>query len=121
MVDAGVEEHVFQQVFAQQRLLQLLRKSPVATPMIRRRAAAMRNDEAHAGKVLEQIALNELHHRGRVGVDVVGAGCMEAGIAARRDVHHRRDVVLDHLFVDRIPVSVGQWRDSSTIRQKGQD
>ena len=40
----------------------------------------------------------------------MGAGSVETGVAAGRDVHHRRDVPFHHLLVDRIPVSVGQRR-----------
>src|SRR5579863_2155156 len=36
---------------------------------------------------------------------------MEAGIAARGDVDHRRDVEIDHLLVDRVPMTIRQrWR-----------
>ena len=52
----------------------------------------------------------QLHERRGVGVDVVRAGGVEARVAARADVDHRRDVVLDHLLVDRVPVPVGQRR-----------
>ncbi len=38
----------------------------------------------------------------------MGAGRVETGIAARRDMHHRGDVPLDHLLIDRIPVPVGE-------------
>ena len=95
---------------AQQRLLHLLREAAVATPVIGRGAAAMRDDEAQGRKILEEIALDQLHDRGRVGVDVMRAGRMEAGIAAGRDVYHGRNVVFHHLLVDRIPVPVGQRR-----------
>ena len=40
----------------------------------------------------------------------MGAGGVEAGIAAGRDMDHRRDVPLDHFLVDRIPPAVGQRR-----------
>ena len=40
----------------------------------------------------------------------MGAGGVESGIAAGRDMHHRRNVPLDHLFIDRIPPAVGQRR-----------
>ena len=62
------------------------------------------------GKVLEQIGGQELHERRRVGVDVVRAGRVEVRIARRADVDHRRHVELDHLFVERIPLPVGQRR-----------
>ena len=94
----------------QQRLLQLLRQATVAAPVVRRRAAAVRDDELQGREVLEQVALDQLHERGGVGVDVVRAGGVEARVAAGADVDHRRDAVLDHLFVDRVPVLVGQRR-----------
>jgi hypothetical protein len=110
VVDAGVEEDVVEQVVAQQGLLQLLRQPPVAAPVVGCGAAAVRDDELQRREVLEQVALDELHHGGGVGVDVVGAGGVEAGVATRADVDHRRDAVLDHLLVDRVPVAVGQRR-----------
>ena len=64
------------------------------------------------GEVREEVALDELHERRRVGVDVVRAGGVEVRVADCRDVDHRRHVELDHLFVDRIPVAVGQRRAS---------
>src|SRR5208337_956055 len=77
VVDAGVEEDVVQEVVLEQRLFQLLRKAAVAPPVIGGGAAAVRNDEAQRRKILEQVALDELHHRSRVGVDVMGAGGVE--------------------------------------------
>ena len=78
--------------------------------MIRHGAAAVRNDEAQRREVLEQIALDQLHERGRVGVDVMRAGGVETGVAAGGDVDHGGNVVLHHLLVDRIPVAVRQRR-----------
>ena len=116
VVDAGVEEDVAEQVVREQRLLQLLREAPVAAPVVGRGAAAVRDDEAQGREVLEQVALNELHERRGVGVDVVGAGRVEARVAARAHVDHRRDVVFDHPLVDRVPVPVGQAAATSSGR-----
>jgi hypothetical protein len=110
VIDAGVEEDVVQQVVFQQRLLQLLRQAAITAPVVRRRAAAVRDDELQRREVLEEVTLDQLHERRRVGVDVVRAGRVEARVAARADVDHRRDVVLGHLLVDRVPVAVGQRR-----------
>ena len=78
--------------------------------MIRHRPAAVRNDEAQRRKILEQIGGQKLHERRGVGVDVVRAGRVEAGVAGRADVHHGGHVELDHLFVQGIPAPVGQGR-----------
>src|SRR5256885_4940825 len=53
------------------------------------------NDEAQRGKIPEQIALDELHERRGVGVDVMRAGGVEIRIARGGDVDHRRDIQLD--------------------------
>ena len=110
VVDAGVEEDVVQQVLRQQRLLQLLRQAAEAAPVVGHRAAAVRDEEAQRREVLEQVRGQALHEGRGVGVQVVRAGGVEAGVAARAHVDHRRDVVLDHLLVDRVPVAVGQRR-----------
>ncbi len=62
------------------------------------------------GKVLEEVRQQELHEGRRVGVDVVRAGGVEARVARRADVHHRRHVELDDLLVQRIPPAVGERR-----------
>ena len=62
------------------------------------------------GKSLNRSRGQELHERGGVGIDVVRAGGVEIRIAGGADVHHRRHVQLDHLFVQRIPVPVGERR-----------
>lgn len=40
--------------------------------MIGRGAAAMRNNELQLRELLQQIALDQLHHRRRVSIDVMG-------------------------------------------------
>ena len=68
----------------------------------------MRDDEAQRREVPEQVALQELHEGGGVGVDVVGAGRVEVAVAGAGDVDHRRHVQLDHLLEERIPGPVGE-------------
>ena len=101
---------LLQQVLLQQRLLHLLRQPAKTAPVIRHRAAAMRDQELQCRKVLEQIRGQALHECRRVGIEVMRAGGVEAGIAACRDVDHGRDVELHHLLVDRIPLPVRQRR-----------
>jgi hypothetical protein len=62
------------------------------------------------GKSLNRSRGQALHEGRGVGVEVVRAGGVEAGVAAGADVHHGRDVVLDHLLVDGVPVAVAQRR-----------
>jgi hypothetical protein len=47
----------------------------------RHRAAAVRDDEFECRKLLEQVALDQLHEGGGVGIDVMGAGVMKIRIA----------------------------------------
>ena len=109
VVHAGVKEQVVQQMVFEQGLFQLLRQAPVAAPVVGCGAAAVRDDEFERGEILEKVALNELHDGCGVGIDVVRTRGVEAGVAAGGDVDHRGDVVLNHLFVDGVPVAVGQW------------
>jgi len=67
-------------VLAQQRLLHLLGEAAVAPPVEGYRAAAVGNHEPERGEILEEVALDELHERGGVGVDVVRPGVMELGL-----------------------------------------
>ena len=80
----------------------------VSAPVVGNGPAAVRNDEAQRGKIPEQIALDELHERRGVGVDVMRAGGVEIRIARGGDVDHRRDIQLDHLLVEGVPVPVGE-------------
>ena len=82
VVDAGVEEDVAHHVLAQGRPLQHVGQPAVAAPVVRHGAAAVRDHEAQVGKSREQVALEELHERRRVGVDVVRAGGVEVRVAA---------------------------------------
>ena len=110
MVDAGVEEDVVQQMVFQQRLLELLRQAAKTTPVIRHGTAAVRDQEAQRREVLEQIAGQALHEGRGVGVQIVRARGVKAGVATGADMDHGRDVVLHHLLVDRVPVAVAQGR-----------
>jgi hypothetical protein len=108
MIDAGVEEDVLQHVLAQRRLLHHLGEATVAAPMERHCSSAMRDDQLQRGEILEQISLQQLHERGGVRVEVVRAGVVEAGVARRGYVDHRRHFQLAELLVERIPVPVRQ-------------
>ena len=110
MIHARIEEHVVPHEIVERRTFHVLREAAVPAPVVRHCPAAVRDDEPQRRKVLEQIGGEELHERRRVGVDVVRAGRMEARVARRADVHHGRHVELDHLFVKRIPVPIGQRR-----------
>ena len=72
----------------------------------------MRNDDAQVREIAKQVALQKLHEGGGVGIDVVGAGGVETGVARPGNVDHRRHVELDQLFKERIPGAVGQRRCS---------
>lgn len=106
MVYARVEVHVAQQVLQQRGLAQILCESSIAAPMIRDRSPAVRNDEAQSWEIPEQIALDELHERSGIAVDVVGSGSMKIRIAGARNVDHRGYVELAQLLVQRIPVPI---------------
>ena len=71
VVDAGVEEDVAQDVFFQRWLLHRHRQPPEAAPVVGHGAAAVRNDQPQGGEVGEQVALDQLHEGGGVGVEVV--------------------------------------------------
>src|ERR1035437_7937752 len=110
VINAGVEEDIVQQVILQQRLFQLLRQTAEASPVIGHRAAAMRNQEFQPREVLEQVRGQALHEGRGVGVQVMRAGGVKAGVAAGGNVDHGGDVELHHLLVDRVPLSVRQRR-----------
>ena len=97
-------------MLGEERLLQFLCEAAETAPVIGHRAASVRNDEAQRREILEQIAGQALHESGRVGIEVMRAGRVERRVAAGRHVDHRRDVVLDHLLVDRIPEPIGERR-----------
>ena len=83
VVDAGVEEHVAQQVLLELRLAERHREPAEATPVVGHRAAAVRDDELQVGEVAEQIALEQLHEGRGVGVQVVVAGGVERRACTR--------------------------------------
>src|SRR6202007_2361765 len=94
VIHAGVEEDIPKQMIREWRLLELLRESSKAGPMVRHRAAAMRNHEAQLRKVVEEIRGQALHERGRVGVEIMRPRRVEARIAARAHMNNRRAAVL---------------------------
>ena len=55
VIDAGVEEHVVQQMLGERRQLHVLRDAAEPPPVIRHRAAAVRDDELQRREVLEQV------------------------------------------------------------------
>src|ERR1039458_7945446 len=110
MIDAGVEINILQQMLVERRLLHLLRQTAVAAPVERYRAAAMRDYEFQAREILEQVALDKLHERGGVGVDIMRSGMMEIRIAGRRYMNHRRHFEFAQFLVDWVPMPVGQRR-----------
>ena len=57
VIDAGVEEHVLHHVLVERRPLQHVGQAAIAAPVIRHRAAAVRDDEAQRREIPEQIAL----------------------------------------------------------------
>ena len=110
MIDAGVEPHVVLHHLVERRPLVVERQAAIAAPVERHRAAAMGDDQLQGGEILEQVAHDELHERGGIGVDVVRTGAVESGIARRAHVHHRGHVELHHLLVELVPPAVGERR-----------
>ena len=108
VVHAGVKEHVVQQVLVSSGFFISCARPGSGPSGKRHRAAAVRDQELERGEVLEQIALDELHEGRGVGIEVVRAGGVEARVAAGAHVDHGGHVVLHHLFVDGVPVLVGQ-------------
>jgi hypothetical protein len=103
---------IVQQVFPEQRLLQRLRQAAETPPVIGHRAAAMRDQEFQRREVLEKVRGQALHESRGVGVQVMRARGVKAGVAAGRNVDHGGDVELHHLLVNRVPVPVRQRRRS---------
>ena len=114
MIDTRIEVNVVADHFIQRRALGVLGKTSIAPPVIRNGTAAMRDDEPERWEIFEEIGCDELHERRRIRVDVIGAGCMETGIACGADMNHRRHIEIDHFFVERIPIFVGQRRRVET-------
>ena len=111
VVDARVEPDVAHDQLVELGATQVEVHAAVAAPVVRDRATAVGNDESQGRKVFEELRLlDELHERRRVGIQVVRAGLVERGITGGADVDHCWHVQLDHLFVQRVPVAVGQWR-----------
>src|SRR5882757_7855159 len=106
MVHAGVEEDVVEESLSRRRLLQLLGEAAKSAPMVGHRAAAVRNNEAQLRKAAEDVTRQALHEGSGIGIQVMCAGGVKAGIAAGADMHHGWDVVLDHPLIDRKPVRI---------------
>ena len=94
----------------QQRLFHLLRQAAKAPPVVRHCTAAVRNQKPERREILEQIARQALHECCRVGIQIMRASGVKAGVAGGRHMNHGRYVVLDHLFVNRVPVLVAKRR-----------
>src|SRR3569833_1390472 len=110
VIHARVHEHVLQQQLLERWPLQILRQAAIAAPMKRYGAATVWDDEAQGREVLEQVGGQKLHERSRISVDVVSAGGMEVRVAGGAHVHHCGHVELNHLFVQRVPVPIGERR-----------
>ena len=110
VVDTGVEVDVVQQVVRQQGFLELLRQAAETAPVVGHGAAAVRYQKTQGGELLEQVAGQALHESRGVGVEVVRAGSVKTRVATGGHMDHGRDVVLDHLLVQRVPVFVAQGR-----------
>ena len=108
MIDTSIEKNVSADKFPQRRPIQVLGKTAITSPVVRDGAAAMRDNKSQSRKILEQIGREELHKGCRVGVNVMRTGCMEVRIARRADMNHRRHIQLHHLFIERVPVAVGE-------------
>src|SRR6516165_6645509 len=92
------------------RALHVLRKPPVAPPMIGHSTTTMRDDEFQGRKITKQVRRKKLHKCTGIGIDIVGSGGMKERIARGADVNHRRNVKVDHLLIEGIPPAIGQRR-----------
>jgi aminopeptidase N len=110
VVDAGVEEDVVHQMGLDRRALLPGRDPAEAPPVVRHGAAAVRDDQPQRREPAEQVAHQQLHEGGGVGVEVVRAEGVHGRVARGGDVDHGRHVELGHRLVQREPVGVGQRR-----------
>ena len=97
-------------MFFQLGFVEHVRQAAETAPVVGRRAAAVRNQELERGEILEQVAFQQLHEGGGVGVEVMRPGGVKGRIATGADVDHGRNVVFHHLLVDGVPEFVGQRR-----------
>ncbi len=81
VIDASVEEDVAQQMVEQGLLPDRQTESAKAAPVEWDRATTMRNHELERRKVLEEIALYQLHERRRIGIEVVRPRVVKGRIA----------------------------------------
>src|SRR5207249_8606493 len=70
----GVQTCALPILFGERWLLHFLRQAAITAPVEGYRAAAVRDHEFERREILEEIALNQLHERGRVAIDVMRAG-----------------------------------------------
>src|ERR1700757_1551555 len=92
--------------------MHVLRQAPGPFPVIGDGAAPVRYDEFQGRKITKQVRRKKLHKRGGIAVDIVGSSGVEARIARRTDMNHRRHIKVDHLLIERIPPAIGQRRIS---------
>ena len=67
-------------MLVERRAAEPVGEAAIPTPVVGHRAAAVRDHEAERREPREQVALDELHEHGRVGVEVVRAGAWKFGL-----------------------------------------
>ena len=111
MVNTSIEIHIVHHRFRKRGQLQHVRQSPETTPVIRNRAAAVRDDELQIGEIREDVRLHQLHECSRIGAQIVRTRRLEIRrVACPADMNHAGDLELAHLFVKRIPISITEGR-----------
>ena len=86
LIHAGIEQDVAQQMLAERGRLHGLCQSAEASPMIRDRAAAIRDDELRGWEVVKNIGGQQLHEPGGFAVQIMRSRGMECGIAGLADM-----------------------------------
>ena len=111
MVHTGIKVNVFHDPVIEFTQLHVNGHATVASPVIRRCAPSMGNDELQRGKVCEDIRHHQLNKCRCVAIDVMGSHCIEMGIARSTHVNHHGYIVFNKFFVQGIPpIFIGQWR-----------
>ena len=77
--------------------------------LIRHRAAAVGDDQLELGKVLEHFRIHQREDRDAFLSNEMAVERF-AGILTARSVHQARDVHLNHLFIERVPVFLAHRR-----------
>ena len=103
VVHAGIEVDVLHEMRRKVRLVEHVRETAVAAPVVGDGTTPVGDHEAQVRKRGEQITLQELHEGGGVGVDVVRARGVKVDVATARNVNHRWHVEFDHGLVDGEP------------------